>query len=113
MFSSNLGDEILPSATEETSVQACATRDSKTGMIFLKAVNPNANSEPLKIQIQGVKRIDNKGSVITLAGNPEDLNSITEPRKIIPVTDSLRDVSSTFSYTLPGHSVVVLKLKAR
>ena len=112
MFSSNLGDEILPITTEEISVQACATRDTKSGTIFLKAVNPTANSEPVRIVIQGVKRIDNKGSVITLAGNPEDLNSITEPRKIIPVTDSLRDVSSTFTYTLPPHSIVILKLKA-
>ncbi len=43
MFSRNLGDEILSTASAETSVQGCATRDSQTGEIFLKLVNPQTN----------------------------------------------------------------------
>ena len=34
MFSRNLGDEILSSLRQETSIQGSATRDSKTGEIF-------------------------------------------------------------------------------
>jgi alpha-N-arabinofuranosidase len=112
MFSRNLGDEILPIAVQETSVQACATRDSKSGTIFLKAVNPGTNSEPLRIEIQGVGSLASKASVITLSGNPEDLNSITQPQNIVPVTTTLQNIGSTFRYTLPGNSIVVLKLRA-
>ena len=45
MFSRNLGDEILPVQSTDTSIQACATRDSKTGEIFLKLVNPQPNPQ--------------------------------------------------------------------
>jgi alpha-N-arabinofuranosidase len=76
MFSQNLGDEILSTAADETSVQGCATRDSKTGEIFLKLVNPQSTAESLNIQINGVASLASKGTAITLAGKPDDTNSI-------------------------------------
>ena len=48
-----------------------------------------------------------------LAGNPDDSNSITQPKKIVPVTTTVRGVKPGFTYTLPPHSIVVLKLKAK
>ena len=48
MFSRNLGDEILPVAVADTSVQGCATRDSRTGEIFIKLVNPEPKPESLR-----------------------------------------------------------------
>ena len=86
MFSRNLGDEILNTSSAETSVQGCATRDSQTGEIFLKLVNPQTNAVPLNIEINGVAALASKGTAITLAGNPEDSNSITQPKKIVPLT---------------------------
>ena len=57
MFSRNIGDEILATSSSETAVQGCATRDSKTGEIFLKLVNPQATAEPLNIEIKGVASV--------------------------------------------------------
>src|ERR1039457_952784 len=82
MFSRNLGDEILSTSSSETAVQGCATRNSKTGEIFLKLVNPQAAAEPLNIEINGVKALASKAGAITLAGNPGDSNSITQPKKV-------------------------------
>ncbi len=113
MFSRNVGDEILATASAETAVQGCATRDAKTGEIFLKLVNPATNSVSLKIEITGVTALASKGSAITLAGNLGDSNSLTQPGKIIPVTKTLRGVKSGFTYELPPNSIVVLKLKSR
>ncbi|MGH7952342.1 MAG: alpha-L-arabinofuranosidase C-terminal domain-containing protein, partial [Limisphaerales bacterium] len=113
MFSRNLGDEILDTSSLETSVQGCATRDSKTGEIFLKLVNPTTNSVPLNIEIKGIKALASKASAITLTGNLDDSNSITQPRKIIPITTTVRHLKPDFIYTLPPHSIVVLRLKAR
>ena len=113
MFSRNLGDEILSTASVGTSVQGCATRDSKTGEIFLKLVNPQATAEPLKIEINGVASLASKAGAVVLAGNPEDSNSITQPRKIVPVTTMVRGVKPRFTYQIPPHSIVVLKLQAR
>ena len=113
MFSRNLGDEILSTASAETSIQGCATRDSKTGEIFLKLVNPQATAESLKIEIKGVASFASKADAIVLAGNLDDSNSMAQPRKVVPVTKTVRGVKPGFTYTMPPHSIVVLKLKAR
>jgi alpha-N-arabinofuranosidase len=112
MFSRNHGDEILSTEGADTSVQGAATRDSRTGEIFVKLVNPEATAQPLNISLKGVSGLAPEGSVITLTGNPEDINSITEPRKAVPSTAPLNNSKPDFIYTLPPHSVVVLKLKS-
>jgi alpha-N-arabinofuranosidase len=113
MFSRNTGDDILSTQGSETSIQGSATRDSRTGEIIVKLVNPQPAAEQLNLQIKGVASLASKGSAITLAGNPEDTNSITEPRKVVPVTTTVRHLKPDFIYTLPPNSIVVLKLKTR
>ena len=113
MFSRNLGDEILAVTSSETPVQGCATRDRRTGEIFVKLVNPELTAQSLPIAIGGVTSLDSKAVVITLAGSPEDINSISHPRNVVPVTTTLRGVKPAFNYTLPPTSIVVIKLRAR
>ena len=114
MFSRNLGDEILPVGSQgETSLQCSATRDRKTGVILIKMVNPEPNAQSVKLEINGIASLASKASAITLAGEPEDTNSLSHPRNVIPVTTTVHPVSPDFGYTLPPHSIVVLKLKAR
>jgi alpha-N-arabinofuranosidase len=113
MFSRNVGDQILPVVSLQTGVQGTATRDSRTGEIFLKLVNPQPNAEPLKIEFKGLVSLASKAGATTLAGNPEDTNSIRYPRNVVPVTKTVRHVRPAFTYTLPPHSIVVLKLKSR
>ncbi len=112
MFSRNLGDEILSTEPAETSVQGSATRDSKTGEIFLKLVNPQATAEQLNIEIKGAQSLASKANVITLSGNLDDSNSITNPRAVVPVSTTVHGVKPSFTYTMPPHSVVVLKLNS-
>ena len=113
MFSRNFGDQVLPVRAAETSVQGAATRDSRTGEIFIKLVNPNPASEPLRLSLKGIAKLSAKASTITLAGDPEDSNLILEPGKVVPVNSTLSQVKPDFIYTLPPNSVVVLKLKGR
>jgi alpha-N-arabinofuranosidase len=113
MFSRNLGDEILPVEWVETAVQGSATRDSKTGDIMIKLVNPQPNAESLKLEIKGVASLASRASTITLAGSPEDTNSIDHPRDVVPAMSTLHPVRPVSTYTVPPHSIVVLKLKAR
>jgi alpha-N-arabinofuranosidase len=112
MFSRNTGDEILPVTSSETSVQGCATRDSKTGEIIVKLVNPELTPQSLPIEIRGVNSLESKATVITLAGNPEDTNSISHPRNVVPVMTTLRDIKPAFTYLLPPTSIVIIKLQA-
>jgi len=113
MFSRNVGDEILATTSSGTAIQGCATRDGKTGEIIIKLVNPQMTEESLKMDISGAASLASKGAVIILGGKPEDSNSITEPRKMIPTTKALRGIKPGFTYKMPPHSIVVLKLKAQ
>jgi alpha-L-arabinofuranosidase len=113
MFGSNIGDQILSTSGVDTTVQGCATRDSRTGEIFLKLVNPQSTEQALNIQIKGISSMSSKGTAITLAGKADDTNSITDPKHVVPVTSSVKDVHPNFTYTLPANSIVVLKLKGR
>jgi alpha-N-arabinofuranosidase len=113
MFSRNVGDEILQVNSEEKEIQGCATRDSKTGEIFIKLVNPGMTNVVVKIEINGVASLAPKGTAITLQGSPEDTNSINHPQNVMPITATLRDVKAEFSHTMPPQSIVLLKLKSR
>ena len=113
MFSRNVGDEILSTTSADTTVQGSATRDSKTGTIILKLVNPDPTPVAVNLKIKGISSLGSEARAITLAGCPEDTNSIQHPRNVIPVTTKVSGVKPDFTYTLPPNSIVVLKLKAR
>jgi alpha-N-arabinofuranosidase len=112
MFSRNLGDQILPVTWAGSDVQGSATRDSRTGEIFLKLVNPIPTAASLDIEIQGVAGLESKAGAITLAGSPEDTNSINRPRNVVPVTTTVNGVKPRFTYHLQPNSIVVLRLRA-
>jgi len=111
MFSRNLGDEILPVTSAQTSVQGAATRDRKTGEIFIKLVNPQPAPESLQLELKGITSLASKTSVITLTAAAEEINSIENSTNVVPTTTTLTGLHPVFSYTLPPHSIVVLKLK--
>jgi alpha-N-arabinofuranosidase len=62
-----------------------ATRDSRTGTIYLK--------------------------LVMSASSPEDTNSITAPRKIVPVTSDIDGLGANFTRSLPAYSVTVVEVK--
>jgi alpha-N-arabinofuranosidase len=113
MFSQNVGDEILATSAAETSIQGSATRDSKTGELILKLVNPAATPTTIRIQLKGVFALSSKATVITLAGCPEDTNSLQHPRNVVPVTTVVQGLKPDFTYALPPGSIVVLKLQSK
>jgi alpha-N-arabinofuranosidase len=112
MFSREVGDEILSISASDTAVQGCATRDHGTGEIIIKLVNPQPTAEHLRIQIKGVSSVS-KATVLTLSGAPEDINSIFDLKKIVPVQTTLTDLKPEFVQVLPPTSIVVLRLKPK
>jgi alpha-N-arabinofuranosidase len=75
-------------------------------------VNPQAEVEKLKIEINGISSLKSKGKAITLAGKPDDTNSLSQPKKVLPKTKTLHRIKPGFNYEMPANSIVVLKLKA-
>jgi alpha-N-arabinofuranosidase len=116
MFANHVGD-VTPKSVlkgdKDLLLPYCISRQTKTAKVFLKVVNPGAAAQTVNIHLKGVANVQGEGKVVTLRANsPTDTNSITEPTKIVPVTEVLKGVGPTFRYTFPGWSITVLELKA-
>ena len=91
-----------------------ATRDTKTGIVFLKIVNRAATPQPLRVEFTGLAAVDPKGQAVTLsAGSPTDTNSIADPSRIVPVTSTVDGLGTSFTRSFPPYSLTVLQMKAR
>ena len=87
MFSRNIGDEILKSPDTDTAVLASATRDSKTGTIFVKLVNPNATAAPVQLDWKGTTV--RTATALTMAADANATNSIDAMDKVVPVSSKV------------------------
>jgi alpha-N-arabinofuranosidase len=113
MFSTNLGDEILRTKfSPDSAVQGSATRESKSGAIFIKLVNPTPRDTAVAINLQGIRDLASEADVETLSASPESTNSLSEPTNVIPRKSKLNEVKTSFSYNVPANGIVVLELKA-
>ncbi|HEX4122222.1 MAG TPA: alpha-L-arabinofuranosidase C-terminal domain-containing protein [Verrucomicrobiae bacterium] len=104
----------MPSPREVPSLFFDATRDSRSGTIFVKVVNHNSAPQPVAIEITGVTSVKPKGEALVLkADSPSDTNSIEEPKKIIPVMEKVKDLAAAFTREFPPYSITILELKAK
>jgi alpha-N-arabinofuranosidase len=113
LFSTKLGDEIVkPVFSEGTKLQGSATRDSKTGKLYVKVVNPEPAARELRVELSGARRVS-AGRATVLAAALDATNSLAEPRNVAPVESKLPKLAPTFTHTLPPHSITVLEFTAR
>jgi alpha-N-arabinofuranosidase len=105
---------VLPPVRQVPMLFFDATRDSKTGTIYVKVVNRAGTPQPVRLEIAGLAGLERKGQMITLKGDgPDDTNSISAPAKIVPVTTPVDGISDKFSQTFPAYSITVLQMKGR
>ncbi len=122
LFSVNRGDVVLPvevtgqspATSKQPGLYVTASRDQKSGEIIVKVVSNASRSIAADVKIEGIKQIARQGTMIALAGAKlTDENSLAEPKKVAPVTSSLKGVSTSFKHTFAPYSLTVLRLKAR
>ena len=112
MFSNNFGDEILATElAEESNLRCSVTRDSKSGIVFIKLVNPEESAESVWISLDGTKKVAPKALVEILSGDPEDYNSIDDRENVVPESKTISGIRPKFNYQVPAFSIVVLKVK--
>jgi len=103
---------VLPPVQQVPTLFVNATRDNKSGTIYLKVVNRASSPQPVRVEFSGLASLDAKGQAITMAAaSPEDTNTIKEPAKIVPVTTSVEGLGTTFTRTFPPYSITVLKMR--
>lgn len=119
MFSNYLGDVVVKSSLEDAPLSPegndqlfySVTKDSKSGRLYLKLVYNGVLPQDLRIDLSGAANVAPEGiSVVLSSAEKLDTNSLTEPEKIVPVTTREKNFASSFTRTLPPHSVTVLQL---
>jgi alpha-L-arabinofuranosidase len=115
MFSRNHGDVVLPATlTTEgngSQVYASVTRDSQDGTIYLKVVNMAGEVQPVNVTIHGIGDLESAGEAIVLTSDsPQDTNTLSDPRKIVPVSIAAPGLRQSFEYRFKPYSVTVLRI---
>jgi alpha-L-arabinofuranosidase len=90
-----------------------ATRDNATGDIILKMVNVQALPQALRIDLEGVRTIRGTAAGEVITGDLAAVNTVAEPRKVVPKPIAIANAGPMFSHELPAHSVSVIRLKTR
>ncbi|HXA56622.1 MAG TPA: alpha-L-arabinofuranosidase C-terminal domain-containing protein [Candidatus Acidoferrum sp.] len=108
------GPQRMPMVSQVPQMFFDATRDSKTGTIYIKAVNRDSVPHDVHVVISGVGSVDPSGQALLLSGNsPTDTNSITQPTNIVAHAVSVDGLGMDFTKTAPPYSVSVLELQAK
>jgi alpha-N-arabinofuranosidase len=136
IFSQYLGNKIVPVTAENIPMQDrpmsrrdsaekktpkpvpalfyAATKDAKTGMLYLKLVNITGKEQTMQVNLKGITTVSADAAVTVIKGNkPEDTNSITDPEKIVPANSVLKGVKQNFEYILPAYSVSILQVQTK
>jgi len=113
MFAANHGDTILRSTLKGgATLYESVTRDSGTGIIYLKMVNTSGTAQPVHVDLIGATTLAPTGTAIVLSGtSPRDTNSITDPTRVVPVTREANGLGNHFTYTFAPYSITILKLQ--
>jgi alpha-N-arabinofuranosidase len=112
MFNLDRGDTAVKVGMEEEpkDFYYSATRDSKTGTVYLKGVNRASASTAVRVRLEGASVSPGAQAVVLTSANPEDTNTLAQPKKVIPVTGPLMGAGHDFSYAFPPDSATVLIL---
>jgi len=133
MFNSYIGDKVVPvtginiptqtrPATKSDSAANkmpqpipalfyVATQDTKTGKLFLKVVNTTGKQQQVDIDLKGVGKLSPDGIIVVIKGDkPEDTNTISDPKKIVPVASKVSGISKKFTRIFDAYSVSVLQI---
>jgi hypothetical protein len=80
-----------------------------SGQVILKVVNASASPQRLSVDLLGALSVEKHAVVEVLAGEPEDVNTVAEPRKIYPRAADIEDAGTSFLHEFPVYSVSVFR----
>jgi alpha-N-arabinofuranosidase len=134
MFNTHLGDKVVPvkgsniplkTAIKRDSVNTWekpkkniipalyynCTKNSRGGLLYLKIVNASGKVVPLNISLNGKEKIAARGEMIVLkSGDPDETNTIQEPRRIIPIQTKIDGIKNKFSRNIEPYSINIIQI---
>jgi alpha-N-arabinofuranosidase len=116
MFGEYLGTEVPTSSLAGAGNRFfySVTHDPGKGKVYLKLVNASSTEQPVQIELAGASSIRNTATLVSLTGtNDAETNTISDPKRIVPVKSTIEHSAATFAHTVPPYSVQVIDLEAK
>ncbi len=116
MFAGHVGTETLASELKGAGDRLfyTVTRDPAKGIVYLKIVNASSKAQDLKISLNGAGTVKPTAKLVRLsAATTAATNSITDPKRVVPVESTVKGVGKEFTRTVPGYSIDVLEISAQ
>jgi alpha-L-arabinofuranosidase len=112
MLSAGHGDHVVGSKVVAGTGTLFQVASQSPGHTFVVVVNDGATAAPMTVNLIGLSGGARGGTATVLAGNPRAMNSLAHPTAVAPKVTALSARGSSFKYTFPANSVVVLDLRA-
>jgi len=112
-------DGVLVTDAENTpppqapSLFATASYSNADHNVIVKVVNAGAGPLDLAIHLLGAGDVSSEGTATVLTGDLSALNSCEQPMNVAPKTQSLTNLSASFTRTFPAHSFTILRFPAK
>ena len=104
-------DVDYESSSKITSIYATAAGENMTGDVIVKVVNVNADPIDTRLILAGANHLTGLGTATVLTSeNATDENSLAEPTKVSPKTETLSFTGATLKRSFPGNSFTVLRI---
>jgi alpha-N-arabinofuranosidase len=116
LFAGHVGTEIVASELKGAGDRLfySVTRDAAKGIVYLKIVNASSAPQNLKISLDGAKDVKATAKLVRLsAATTAATNSITDPKRVVPIESTVKGVGKEFTRTVPGYSIDVLEISAQ
>jgi alpha-N-arabinofuranosidase len=113
MFAKSLGTEIPASELKGAGDRLfySVTKDAAKGVVYLKLVNASSAAQELDISLDGAKTVKGTAKLVRLsAGSTAATNSISDPKRVVPVESTVTGVAKNFTQKVPGCSIEVLEI---
>jgi len=118
LYSLYKGTNVVPFVSDNQTVTGqdgdfgTACIDKKTNEVIVKFVNTSEKQQEVSFVIEGVKKLDSKGTLTELTGEKPDLvNSIDEPVTVSPKDRQVDVKSKTIKLSIKPFSFNVLRVK--
>lgn len=108
-----MSEGTSPASEPVGPVFAAASRVGRTGEVVLKVVNTSPGAQKLLIDLQGVKEVEPRATAEVLSGRPGDVNTLAEPKKVVPRQVRIEAAGPKFVQDFPPYSVSVIRLRAK
>lgn len=118
LYSLNKGTDIVPALMNgkaisgQDSLYASAALDKKTGELIVKLVNVSGSAQQKEIGIDGVKGLNNSGTMTVLKSNVLDaVNSFENATSVSPKEQAVNVSGKKLKVTLAPYSFNVIRVK--